>query len=1806
MRADRAGDEPVPGYKLVRMLGQGRFGWVWRAAGPDGITCALKFLPLNDGQGAVELRRVARLKQVRHPRLAPIIGCWLRDDAGRITAEGDDPPPETEPGELIIARGTGDKTLAHRLVECRQGVTAGAFGGMSMDELLDLLAQAADAVDYLNRQVHDGGSSLAAVPHGGLHPGNLILAAGGLWLGDYGLATAFGTPARNAPAYAAPEIIHGASPNAASDQYSLAVSYVELRTGRLPFEGCAPAVVPGRLGAVTLDLLSGPEQAVLRQALADAPDDRFPNCVELVRALEDALRSGNLLAPDPSGSTVRPPLAEELFCRHREAVPGYRLEKCLGKGGYGEVWQAVGPGKTKVALKIVKDLGGMKGQQEWQALEATKDELDHPHLMKMQAFWLLDALGRVIPDEDQNLPGGPKPAYLVILSELAVRNLQQRLKECHDLGLPGIPQRELMEYIRQAARALDYLNTRKSNSFGERGAIVHRDIKPENLLLTRSGDIKVCDFGLAKFMDGTVLSVSTNSQGMTPYYAAPELLRKKVTRWTDQYSLAITYYHLRTGRLPLDTSLPQIEQWMQLGEGRLDLSGLPEPERVIIERATRLEPTERYPSCTEMVAGLFGSVGLPLPDLAPAEELELPTAPVLGDLAAEIAAAVDADPLRTGEGGADPARLQMATGLTVTHGPNDPMPVRYAAPAPQSTQVAGGGFPSHVDSSGEFLLTPGSVGHPSSAAAGPRRGGYVQTPVTPVPFPDRARPTPFRRMLFFVAGMVALAWGAANLRNMYRSTAAEPINPPQAAAPSGPAVAPEVAELNVLFATPLPSPTQTARAADLVKSLARTSPELAAAGAATFEQWKRASEARVAQLDAPAVAELIRGLLTDDRAGRAAYESAAGLLPRLADAERTQLSADLDQHRRSVGRQRLDAARLRAIALAAGEAAGAPLAAELDEIAEWWLADEPAGQRLARAAAALARGRTADDVAAITAQLTGEPPPLLVPLVTEYVRLAKPIEAYTRLKPLWAKAAGLNEGDRNAFRDAFGRVLRAAARAAQDRPSPDWVTLAAALDDLAIIAPDEPGLALARAEAASCAANQPLPADRRTALQAALTALPASPYRTYVLALLAGNPAEAAAGLMRAYPAGQEPAAELRADFRQAHAARLLRDAARSRLTPQPPPLDDPLPDAAKAEVADWLDRAAALNPPADHDQALRAIAAWPADAARARALTSDMPDDRIVRDLGPFAAWVLWVKARSHAEGTAPAQLVALSAYERLGLLLRERYLRRAPDDPLRVTARAVAARALDPSLALGERLAMSMPPEFKRRLAKLYAEKGRLVSAAARAWSADVRSAVVEAVAAFDAAIRYDDKSPASAAYFVEKALARGKEPRLAPPLDELNATATRASDLDPSHFLPPFLKARYLHLGGAEFARLPRDYPRAERLFQEALDAYNRARELIRESDHPDRPEYEADIIAGRAAIYSWLAQAAVKAETRAEFRGRAAAAFEDLAGRNGHANAAAYDLAGRHFEARDTPADFARADALYRQALLHADDAAYRVDLGRSTVKWVVFGGKPWSNLNDAIDQFTRAIKQDDRTAHLAEAHYWLAQALRWQGRLEDAREHLNEASRRSLDPTTYWSARLAVLADEWDLAADRRNAAGWTEAAAALAGRRDDALRDLARRALAYARLADGAGSDDVRDAAGLPPSGPADDSAESLARALPWVEALLRTETPRPRPDPAGQLRSLADRLTQSAERQDDPTLTARAEFLAARLRLQIAADAAARRNAVERFSRAAGRINPAAPLVAAWRQTLARDLARLGDSAAMPAALRQRIAALP
>src|SRR5207245_11393020 len=125
-----------------------------------------------------------------------------------------------------------------------------------------------------------------------------------------------------------------------------------------------------------------------------------------------------------------------------------------------EVWEATAPGGKRVALKIIQNLDRGGARHEFRALEMIKG-LDHNHLMEVHAYWLLDAEAEVIPDEARDQPAAPRPRTLVIASKLASKNLLQVLQECQEppLRSPGIPFEELVIYMRQAAEAIDYLNS---------------------------------------------------------------------------------------------------------------------------------------------------------------------------------------------------------------------------------------------------------------------------------------------------------------------------------------------------------------------------------------------------------------------------------------------------------------------------------------------------------------------------------------------------------------------------------------------------------------------------------------------------------------------------------------------------------------------------------------------------------------------------------------------------------------------------------------------------------------------------------------------------------------------------------------------------------------------------------------------------------------------------------------------------------------------------------------------------------------------------------------------------------------------------------------------------------------------------------------------------------------------------------------------------------------------------------------------------------------------------------------------------
>src|SRR5262249_28444428 len=85
-----------------------------------------------------------------------------------------------------------------------------------------------------------------------------------------------------------------------------------------------------------------------------------------------------------------------------------------------------------------------------------------------------------------------------------------------------------------------------------RQLVVHRDLKPSNILVTRDGEVKLLDFGIAKLLEEEGIDATrAEVRVLTPSYAAPEqILGEPVSTATDVYALGVLAYELLTGRLP--------------------------------------------------------------------------------------------------------------------------------------------------------------------------------------------------------------------------------------------------------------------------------------------------------------------------------------------------------------------------------------------------------------------------------------------------------------------------------------------------------------------------------------------------------------------------------------------------------------------------------------------------------------------------------------------------------------------------------------------------------------------------------------------------------------------------------------------------------------------------------------------------------------------------------------------------------------------------------------------------------------------------------------------------------------------------------------------------------------------------------------------------------------------------------------------------------------------------------------------------------------------------------------------------------
>jgi serine/threonine protein kinase len=313
------------------------------------------------------------------------------------------------------------------------------------------------------------------------------------------------------------------------------------------------------------------------------------------------------LNPDQGRLERATPSTTVLYCwsPNGEPVMGYRLVRILGRGGLGEVWEARAPGGVSIALKRVP-IHGHAGQRELEALELLK-RVRHPHLLAIHGYWLLDE-------------------YLVIGLELAEESLGSLLHRRKQSGSLGLPQDEVLQYLTDAAEALDYLArpVHRVNSHAIR--IQHRDVKPANLLL-QGGAIKVADFGLAKALKDFAPELSFS---MTPAYAPPEFFAGETAPTSDQYSLGVTYCELRTGRLPFVGTSTEIR------DGHLhrqpDLTGLSDRERPIVLRVLDKNPVLRWAGSVKFIGELMRATpAAPAQSVGSQGSQEQPTPPPAND-----------------------------------------------------------------------------------------------------------------------------------------------------------------------------------------------------------------------------------------------------------------------------------------------------------------------------------------------------------------------------------------------------------------------------------------------------------------------------------------------------------------------------------------------------------------------------------------------------------------------------------------------------------------------------------------------------------------------------------------------------------------------------------------------------------------------------------------------------------------------------------------------------------------------------------------------------------------------------------------------------------------------------------------------------------------------------------------------------------------------------------------------------------------------------------------------------------------------
>lgn len=257
----------------------------------------------------------------------------------------------------------------------------------------------------------------------------------------------------------------------------------------------------------------------------------------------------------------------------------YEIQEIIGVGGMAVVYKAYDNIDDRiVAIKILKEefLANEEFRRRFKNESKAIAVLSHPNIVKVY-----------------DVSFGDKLQYIVMeyIDGITLKEYIEQQKV--------INWKEALHFTTQILRALQHAHDK---------GIVHRDVKPQNIMLLQNGNIKVADFGIARFSRNETRTMTESAIGSV-HYISPEQARGEITdEKADIYSVGVVLYEMLTGQLPFQSDNAVSVAIMQLQSDakrpREINPDIPLGLEQITLKAMQKNPRDRYQSAAEMLLDL--------------------------------------------------------------------------------------------------------------------------------------------------------------------------------------------------------------------------------------------------------------------------------------------------------------------------------------------------------------------------------------------------------------------------------------------------------------------------------------------------------------------------------------------------------------------------------------------------------------------------------------------------------------------------------------------------------------------------------------------------------------------------------------------------------------------------------------------------------------------------------------------------------------------------------------------------------------------------------------------------------------------------------------------------------------------------------------------------------------------------------------------------------------------------------------------------------------------------------------------------